>query len=425
MQSNTTKQILFLIVFAVVLVLLMGIIVKKSVHSQTIQGVNSLRSFSNWDWNNDEDNWDAGDPSSWIARYNRVEGLFSGYSIKRDYWEKRYPQKAFLYGFTGYSIAAKEIEYQLGLEKGFFNNFRFGIGGEYHRMVDTPDRWIMPELENSLAAFFLKEDFNDYYFREGGSFYITQRINAYANFKLSYEYDILDSLKKNTDWALFGGKKHFRENPLMDPGEMNCIRAKFVVDTRINKDDNPQGWYVQVEGVKAGSSMGGDFNFDHLVLDLRRYQPIGYDEGLYFRLRMGTANGELPWQYRFYLGGVSTMRGFPFKSMPSGPMSPGGNRMFLAQLEYNIGEDTFPDDFDLGFLDLFNVIVFTDVGWVGNTGSEINLFDGFDGLSVSSIKNDIGIALANRDGSVRLEIARRTDTGRKPFNILFRINKAF
>ena len=128
MQSNTTKQILFLIVFAVVLVLLMGIIVEKSVHSQTIQGVNSLRSFSNWDWNNDEDNWDAGDPSSWIARYNRVEGLFSGYSIKRDYWEKRYPQKAFLYGFTGYSIAAKEIEYQLGLEKGFFNNFRFGIG---------------------------------------------------------------------------------------------------------------------------------------------------------------------------------------------------------------------------------------------------------------------------------------------------------
>ena len=74
---------------------------------------------------------------------------------------------------------------------------------------------------------------------------------------------------------------------------------------------------------------------------------------------------------------------------------------------------------------MFNVIVFTDVGWVGNAGSETNLFDGFDGLSVSSIKNDIGIALANRDGSVRLEIARRTDTGRKPFNILFRINKAF
>ena len=98
---------------------------------------------------------------------------------------------------------------------------------------------------------------------------------------------------------------------------------------------------------------------------------------------------------------------------------------FLAQLEYNIGEDTFPDNFDLGFLDMFNVIVFTDIGWVGDAGSETNLFGGFDGLSVSNIKNDIGIALANRDGSVRLEIARRTDTGRKPFNILFRINKAF
>ena len=425
MRSSIFKQVLFLIVLAVVIVLLMGIVVKKNANSQTVLNLKKFSRAGITGWYEDEDSWDTYDPTSWNFRYNRVEGLYGGYSIKRDYWIKKHPDRAFIYGFTGYASGPKEVEYQLGLEKGFSKRFRFGIGGEYHRMVDTPDRWIMPDLENSLAAFLLKEDFHDYYLREGGSVYITQNITYSANFTLTYQYDNLDSLKKSVDWSLFGGDKHFRDNPLMSAGELNALKAKLVIDTRTDKDLSSQGWYIKIEGTKAGGNSGGDYNFDHLVFDLRRYQPLGYNESLNFRIRVGTANGILPWQYRFYLGGVSTLRGFPYKSLPGGAMSPGGNRMFLAQLEYSLGEDTFPDEIDLGFLDLFNVIVFTDLGWVADVDPDLGLFKGFDSMSGSNIKNDIGIALANSDGTVRIEIARRTDTGRKPFNILFRINKSF
>jgi len=426
MRSSNTRQLIFLVVFAVCIVLLLGIVMRSNANAQTGLSLKNGISIDDWDWDDDEDYWDSDDPTDWLVRYNRVEGLFAGYSVNKDYWREKYPQRAFIYGFGGYATAAKELEYQVGLEKGFLKKFRFGFGGEYHRMVDTPDRWIVPEFENSLAAFLLKEDFHDYYLREGGSFYITQRLTYSAELTFSYTYDILDSLKKNAHWALFGGDKEFRENPAMSAGEMNALNAELVVDTRISKYDNPQGWYFMVNGTKSGGDMGGDYNFDRLVMDVRRYQPLGYDQGLSMRVRTGTANGILPWQQQFYLGGISTLRGYRFKSLPGGSrLSPGGNRMFLAQVEFSLGESTFPDEMDLGFLDLFNIILFTDLGWVGTVDPDAGLFEGFDGMTWKTLKHDLGIALANMDGTVRLEIARRTDTGHKPFNILFRINKSF
>ena len=99
--------------------------------------------------------------------------------------------------------------------------------------------------------------------------------------------------------------------------------------------------------------------------------------------------------------------------------------MVLAQLEYRMGNQDLPDELDMGILDYFNLILFADVGWVGNGGIGSGLFEGFEGLSLVNMKSDVGIALANRSGSVRFQIARRTDTSKKPFVFSFRINRPF
>lgn len=99
--------------------------------------------------------------------------------------------------------------------------------------------------------------------------------------------------------------------------------------------------------------------------------------------------------------------------------------MVLAQIEYRIGEANFPDELGLGLFDMFNFIVFADAGWVWYADPDLDLLQGFEPLTLSRLKTDVGIALANRSGNVRFEIVRRTDTGKKPFTFYFRINRPF
>ena len=117
------------------------------------------------------------------------------------------------------------------------------------------------------------------------------------------------------------------------------------------------------------------------------------------------------------------MRGFPYKLFPAGRMNPGGNRMLLAQIEYRLGTTGFTAE--LWFFDNFNIILFADAGWAGYASDRDHFFEGFDQLTWSQLKTDVGIAFANRSGNVRLQIARRLDTGKDPYVFTFRIYRPF
>jgi len=196
MQRVMMKQVLFLILLAMALIMVMGVVICTNVRAQGL-GMNFLQ---DWDWDDDwDDDWGTGSRVTPSFRYNRVEGLYLGFRVKKEYWRRRYPGRPFLYGFAGYAFKLKEVEYRVGLEKGFFDEYRLAFGGEYHRMVDTPDRWIIPDMENSLAAFLIKEDFQDFYFREGGSGYVRQNFSRDITLSAAYHYDKLDTLVKNFD----------------------------------------------------------------------------------------------------------------------------------------------------------------------------------------------------------------------------------
>jgi len=422
MQRFVVRQIAFFIVLAFSLFFVGGVLIYSNVQAQGLM----RNVFQDWEWNDEwDEDLDFGKQKTFDIRYNRVEGLYMGGRVEKDYWRRRYPSRPFFFGFGGYSFHANTVQYQTGLETGFFKDYHLAFGGEYHRMVDTPDHWIIPDMENSLAAFFLKEDFQDFFFREGWSGYISQNVKRSLSMSVTYQYDKLDSLEKKVDWSLFGGKKHFRDNPPMPEGKMRSIVGRWTLDTRNSIKRTTQGWYIEIEAEHAGGKLGGDFQFDRVLMDIRRYQPLGIGEGIDFRLRVGSSHGSLSWQRSYHLGGLSTLRGFPFKVFPAGPMSPGGNRMVLAQLEYRMGSQDLPDELDMGILEYFNLIVFADIGWVADVGGGPTFLKGFDDLSWDALKSDVGIALANRSGNVRIQLARRTDTGKSPFVLSFRLQRAF
>ncbi|MBN2105683.1 BamA/TamA family outer membrane protein [bacterium] len=439
MQLSLIRTILFYVFAAALIFLLIGFIAAPLVKASTPESSNTVlfHCMPSLDfWNNSDDDWDDDWDNDWDddweenrtdadIRYNRVEGLHMGMKLKRDYLKLEYPDQSYLFGSWGYSFGAKEFQYQIGLEKGFMDEFRMAFGGEYHRVIDTPDRWIIGDLENSLAALLLREDFRDYYLKEGGSGYFEQYLTRNVCIQIGYHHDRLDSVKKNSNWALFGGKKKFRSNPPMNAGDLESIQASFCYDTRNSKKHPKRGWYIQINGERALPDAGSDFNFDYILADLRRYQPLGYGEGVDFRIRAGSGTRDLPWHRSFHLGGVSTLRGFRYKIFPNGPMEIGGNRMLLGQVEFRVGSDPVSNVFNLDVFDLNQYILFADAGWVGQTDPDRDLLEGFGGLGWSDFKSDVGLALTNHDGNVRFEIARRTDTGKKPFNFLIRINRDF
>ncbi len=354
------------------------------------------------------------DEDSFMFRYNRVEGLFLGLRIPRQSWEYGDQGGFHLFGHAGYGFANKKGSYQIGFGRGFFDSFGFSIGVEAHDMTETDDTWIMPEFENSLAAILLKEDFHDFYRREGYSAYASQNITHHLRISAEYRKDSHYSLEKNTNWSIFGGKKKFRENPKIDEIEFTGLVAKITLDSRNDYKYPDQGWLISLTGEYAGKDFNDNgVNFDRFILDIRRFQPLGFGENLNFRLRAGSSRGELPQQYKFDLGGISTLRGYKFKEFEN------HNRMVLGNLEYQINENRNP------VIDDLNLIIFGDAGYLWSVENTDKATNGFDNLDWDDLYTSVGIALCNREGNVRLNIAKRLDEKDKPVVITFRINRPF
>ncbi len=360
------------------------------------------------------ENWDTGFNGK--AHYNRVDGLFLGGELARQYDDSFAPNIDF-FGSGGYAFAAKRWQYQAGSEFYAGNFVRFILGGELHDRTESQDAWIIPEEENSFAAAFINEDFRDYYRREGYSLFAGQHIGRALKWSAEYRRDDHLALSNETDWSLFVNKKRFRANPAIDAGKMISYVGQITFDTRNHRHHPDRGWFVSIAGERSRPAFESEFDFDRLIVDVRRYQPFGYGKNLDLRLRAGTGRGILPRQYLFDLGGISTLRGYGFKEFT-------GDRLVLANAEYRLNSGVSRLR-HIPVIGEFNLILFADTGlaWFAddNTAPE----NSFDSLTWSKLKTDVGLALTDRDGQVRLNLAKRTDAGGKDVVVTFRLNRDF
>ncbi len=374
----------------------------------------------------DEDEWerrksstrnydDDVESDNFMFRYNRVEGLFLGVRVPRNDWYKENRFSVSVYGHAGYGFQNKDGRFQVGIERRFFS---MSVGAEAHDLTDTQDRWIMSTFENSLAAFFLREDFHDFYRRNGASAYLTQNITPHFSITAGYQKDKYHNMKKETNWSLFGGNKKFRDNPLIDELELKSGYLKITLDTRNDFKYPTQGWFINLLGEFAGPDFeNAGLDFDRYILDIRRYQPIGYGENFDFRLRAGSARGFLPTQFRFDLGGISTLRGYKFKEFKD------GDRMILGNAEYRLyGPRGILNH--LWFNDV-NLILFADAGLVWNAVDKSGACKSFDDIEWDDLMTDVGIAFSNYEGNVRVSVAKQMHDKDKPLVVTFRIRKPF
>lgn len=367
------------------------------------------RSGRRYHWQKD---WDSGFDVK--AHYNRVDGLFLGGELPRVYNYNPAPNLD-VFGLGGYAFSAKRWHYQAGGEFYAGQSFRFILGGEVHDFTDSQDKWIISEEENSVAALFINEDFQDYYRRDGFSLFAMQHLGRAVKLSAEYRNDMHRALPNETDWSLFANKKRFRANPAIDAGKMISYAGQFGFDSRNHQRHPDRGWLITVEGETSRPEFDSEFDFDRLIIDVRRYQPLGYGKNFDLRLRAGTGRGVLPQQYLFDLGGISTLRGYRFKEFT-------GDRMVLGSVEYrlNAGSSRLHD---IPIVEEFNLILFADAGYAWFADDHTAPDKSFDALTWSKLKTDIGVALTDREGQMRLNFAKRTDVGGKDVVVTFRLKR--
>jgi hypothetical protein len=363
---------------------------------------------------------------NFIFRYNRVEGLFVGLGTEKKYnWDGR---KEFTsYGSVGWGLRSHTWRGNLGIARQFPLGISggdeiFEIGAEGYSLTDSKDQWLIDVHENTAAAMLIHEDFRDYFQRNGYSVhgaYYSQNDFLKTELKASYLVDEYATLGNNTEWALFGGDKVFRSNPKINDGKMKSILASAGITTQSKSARGPEGWSIYGSFEYAPRTLGGDFDFDQYIVDIRRYQPLSSYDNLNIRLRAGTSDGKLPIQKAYDLGGLGTLNGFPFKSVS-------GNRMILLNAEYIMNGSAL-DDLDIWPSWIFrhvNLLFFSDAGLVRVIAENKSSTDGFEKITWSEFKNDIGCGFSNRSGSFRIGVAWRTDV-KAPARFVFRFARPF
>ncbi len=351
-----------------------------------------------------------------ILRYNRVQGLVLGLDLSNNFqrlWKIELSGK-FCYGFNDKS------RYSIGLQKSSFETNPLTIGANYFNQVTSQDDWIISYNENSAAAFFLKEDFMDYYIKKGVLGFIDQKFREVHTIRLEIEKAKYQSISRQTNWALFGKNKNFRENPLIHEEEATAIRVIWVLDWRDNPLLPMSGWYLEGKGEQT---FGDDVDTRGFFMTVKRYQTMFNNHLMKIKLLIGsrTACDYSYDQYLMDMGGIGTLVAYKDKEFQN------GNRFLYMTMHYLFNGailGRLPLNF-LPFYDQLTLGIFAETGWLGFVDPNINLSSGFDDLTVNEMKSDVGLSLYITEGLFRVDVAKRTDRKDNSWRVTFRVMNKF
>ncbi|NOZ07620.1 MAG: BamA/TamA family outer membrane protein [FCB group bacterium] len=257
----------------------------------------------------------------WL-RYNRQEGFFLQANL---YLQSSYIKGATLYGGVGRAFNRNRYYGVLGLEQ-LFNNRQFEFYIEGYSRAATDDLWRMSDGENSLAAFFLHEDFLDWYYTEGFTAGAVYRLPNLFTFKAGYTDEKQSFMNTVVSWSMFGGNKEFRDGYEIDEGRDIRVEYELAVGKQYQwKSNDLASIFFNYHHSNTTGTSDFDYTKDEFILDT--YIPFDVGMGFHFGSRYGGITGDyFGSQHQFYIGGIGSLRGFGWKEFT-------GSHYLLASAE--------------------------------------------------------------------------------------------
>ncbi|MBN1293350.1 MAG: BamA/TamA family outer membrane protein [Candidatus Latescibacteria bacterium] len=284
-------------------------------------------------------------------------------------------------GSTQYHWGNKEWTYRANAEKKIsWRYYDLTLGGTYRLDYESGMDWAIPKYDSYLNAFLLGLETKNYYEVEGATGYITQSFGNMFDITAEYFEEDYSSVKKHTNWSV-GNNRHKKEdNPPLSPAAVgNITGMHYSAEFRIGNSF-----------ANSVLSFSAERTYDRKLDSLPEYtrymgsavytSRFPYRNLIKIRVVGGYSEDVLPEQKAFRLGGLNTLRGFDFGSIPEPPQGMngfdyhgGGNRMFLTNIDYFLSGD-----------DEFGMVLFGDVGNVWIKGEDTDVED---------LRRDLGVGL--------------------------------
>ena len=271
--------------------------------------------------------------------YNRVEGLPVVFGPTFEL--RPTPHSALKLDLRGILRTGGGEDSRLSSDFGYHGRLEFrtgsvGVLGRFYSEVSPIEEHPLSESESGWSAFLLQRDYRDYFERRGGGGAVWLQATRPLRLELSLRRDHERSVRATDPWSLFRNSDQWRRNPLVDDGHYVTSGFQVDYDTRNDREYPTTGWLLR--GRFEHSSSGdvapvdlpqtvrpspplGDYDFNRVLLDLRRYSRLTPELRLNARLRAeGWVGGDrLPVQRRVSLGGPDLMPGYEFRSFTCAP----------------------------------------------------------------------------------------------------------
>jgi len=259
-------------------------------------------------------------------------------------------------------------------------------------------------MENSLAGFFLHEDYFDYHRARGVQASLVLKQDRWLRLEAGVRSVDQSRVGRRSVWSWKDGE--FIPNPAIDEGNLRSLFGEVRVGGKLN--------HIKALYERSGSDLfGGDFDFERIWAQARGRLDLGSVAGLDARVAAGrNLKGALPLQERFLLGGLGTVRGYGYQSLlvpaedvPGQPF--GGEMSLLANAEYSV--EAFDD---------VGLVLFYDAGMVWQ--------DAHADVDLGDLKSSAGIGLLlDDDDDIRIDFIQRLDDGDHPVSVQLRLRRGF
>ena len=301
----------------------------------------------------------SGSPENWPIRhplqdsrfglsldYNRVDELRPGLTWELQGGSSLSPRLGL---HVEYTTARATWLYGAQLEQPLDPGNHLAVGFSFYRRTEHSELQMFTDFENSLALLFARQDFRDYFEREGFDGYAALRWAGVTTLSAHSRNDIFRSLPtypRTSSW--FHQDRELRENPAIDDGEGHALAVRLE-----RMRPGRPGFHHWIEYETSGGALGGDFDYRRLLGDLRSVVRLSPSATLTLRGVGGSGlAGTLPRQRLFTAGGVDALRAHSFAEFQ-------GDQIALGQAEYSAGIGRLhAGQFETGL----HVLAFVDTG---------------------------------------------------------------
>ncbi len=348
--------------------------------------------------------------------YNRVEG----FRVFHNIGFTNFPiNDAYMSVTGGYGFEDERFKVESSALY-FFDKKKkwFMEGNIYDKITYEEGRSTISNLKNTFSSLFLKADYRDYYYTQGGRLSLGYKFNDNSAFKLTGISQQEESALNNTRFSFVRWDDYYRPNPDIMEGQFNGLQASFLLKNHL-ADLNITAQYTDKENFKS------DFEYSFIKSNLElKYNP-NHSHNFVFTLSGAYSDGLLSPQRWFDFGGKTfgeyygNLRGIGYKAFT-------GDRMAYGLLEYSLMDSYLLDVEDIdtrwdNWRHAGKITFWTGIGWSDLSEKNRALAAGrlIPAYTTNGTYNEFGISIGDRFNMFRFDFVHHNDSTKE---ILFSFN---